>query len=61
MADKAEQYRKLNADSEKEQSRETADGKKEYLDTETGEWVGKNELKKRQTARKNAAKAAEKT
>jgi lysyl-tRNA synthetase class 2 len=30
------------------------------LDDETNEWVSKNELKKRQTARKNAAKAAEK-
>jgi len=36
------------------------DGKKEYLDEETKEWVGKNELKKRQTARKKAADAAEK-
>jgi lysyl-tRNA synthetase, class II len=30
------------------------------LDDETNEWVSKNELKKRQTARKNAQKAAEK-
>jgi len=36
------------------------DGKKEYMDDETNEWVSKNELKKRQTARKKAADAAEK-
>ena len=36
------------------------DGKKEYLDEETKEWVGKNELKKRQTLRKKAKDAAEK-
>lgn len=36
------------------------DGKKEYLDEVTNEWVGKNELKKRQTKRKKDAEAAEK-
>lgn len=60
MEDKAEAFRKMNAEQEKEQMRETADGKKEYLDAETNEWVSKTELKKRQTLRKNAAKAAEK-
>ena len=30
------------------------------MDEETGEWVSKNELKKRQTARKKEAEAAEK-
>ena len=34
------------------------DGKKEYMDDETNEWVSKNELKKRQTTRKKAADAA---
>jgi len=60
MADKAEEFKKMNAEQNKEQMRETVDGKKEYLDVETNEWVGKNELKKRQTARKKAAAAAEK-
>ena len=36
------------------------DGKKEYLDEETNEWVSKNEHKKRQTKRKKEAEAAEK-
>jgi lysyl-tRNA synthetase class 2 len=60
MADKAEEFKKMNAQEKEVQQRETADGKKEFLDEETGEWVSKNELKKRQTQRKNAAKAAEK-
>lgn len=30
------------------------------MDEETGDWVSKNELKKRQTARKKEAEAAEK-
>jgi hypothetical protein len=59
MADKAEQFKKQNAEKTATQER-TVDGKKEFLDNETGDWVSKNELKKRQTARKNAAKAAEK-
>ena len=59
-ANKAEQFKKMNAQEKEVQSRETADGKKEFLDDETGEWVSKNELKKRQTKRKNDAKAAEK-
>ena len=36
------------------------DGKKEYLDEETNEWVSKTELKKRQTLRKKAKEQAEK-
>jgi hypothetical protein len=36
------------------------DGKKEYLDEETNEWVSKNEHKKRMTKRKKEAEAAEK-
>jgi lysyl-tRNA synthetase class 2 len=60
MADKAEQFKALNANQEEAESRDTADGKKEYLDKETKEWVSKTELKKRQAARKTAAKAAEK-
>ena len=36
------------------------DGKKEYLDAETNEWVSKGELKKRQTQKKKAKEAAEK-
>lgn len=59
MADKAEEFKKQNANQAKVQEREV-DGKKEYLDEETGEWVGKNELKKREKARQAAKKAAEK-
>jgi len=59
MTDKAEEFKKLNAESKKIEER-VVDGKKEYLDGETGEWVSKSELKKRNTQRKNAAKAAEK-
>ena len=59
MADKAEEFKKANATKSAVQER-TVDGKREYLDEETGDWVSKGELKKRQTARKNAAKAAEK-
>lgn len=36
------------------------DGKKEYLDEVTNEWVSKNELKKRNTLRKKEKDAAEK-
>lgn len=36
------------------------DGKKEYLDEETNEWVSKTELKKRQTLRKKAKEQADK-
>jgi lysyl-tRNA synthetase class 2 len=46
---KAEEFKKQNAGEKATQERETADGKKEYLDEVTNEWVGKNELKKRQT------------
>jgi len=60
MSNKAEEFKKQNAGEAAAQSRDTADGKKEYLDTETNEWVSKNELKKRQTLRQKAAKAAEK-
>ena len=59
MADKAEEFKKQNANQAKVQEREV-DGKKEYLDEETGEWVGKNELKKREKARKAAKTAADK-
>ena len=58
--DKAEKFKKKNADEKEVQSRDTADGKKEYLDEETNEWVSKNELKKRNTQRKKAKEAAEK-
>ena len=56
MADKAEQFRQANAQKKEAQSRETADGGKEYLDEATGEWVSKNELKKRETLRNKALK-----
>lgn len=59
MADKAEQFKKQNAQESQVQQREV-DGKKEFLDDETNEWVSKNELKKRQTQRKKAKDAAEK-
>jgi hypothetical protein len=36
------------------------DGKKEYLDEETNEWVSKSELKKRQTQRKKVKEQADK-
>ena len=48
----AEEFKKANAEENKVQERDTADGKKEYLDEKTGEWVGKNELKNRQKLRK---------
>jgi hypothetical protein len=60
MADKAEQFKKQNADEKQTQERTTADGKKEYLDDEANEWVGKNELKKRQKDRKKIKDAADK-
>jgi len=61
MADKAkaEEFKQRNATENKTQEREV-DGKKEYLEIETGDWVSKSELKKRQTARKKTAKEAEK-
>ena len=59
MADKAAEFKKQNQ-TEKEPEMREVDGKKEYLDEETKEWVGKNELKKRQTLRKKAKDAAEK-
>ena len=60
MTDKAEEFKKANATEEQVQSRETADGKKEFLDAVTDEWVSKSELKKRQTQRKKEAAAAKK-
>ena len=59
MADKGEKYREQNKNEKQVQMREV-DGKKEFLDEETGEWVSKNEHKKRLTARKKEAEAAEK-
>ena len=60
MADKAEEFKKANAQESQVQSRDTADGKKEFLDEVTNEWVSKSELKKRQTSRKKAEQAAKK-
>lgn len=59
MADKAAQFKAQNAQEAPVQQREV-DGKKEFLDEETNEWVSKSELKKRQTQRKKAKEAAEK-
>ena len=59
MADKSAKFKNQNKDEKQPEMREK-DGKKEYMDDETNEWVSKNELKKRQTARKKAADAAEK-
>ena len=59
MTDKAAEFKKQNAQESHAQMREV-DGKKEYLDEETGEWVSKNELKKRTTLRKKATAAAQK-
>ena len=59
MADKAEEFKRQNAQEAAVQSREV-DGKKEFLDAETNEWVSKSELKKRQNQRKKAKEAAEK-
>ena len=42
---------KANQNPNPPQMREV-NGKKEYLDEDTGEWVSKNELKKRETAKK---------
>ena len=60
MADKAEEFKKQNAQETQVQSRDTADGKKEFLDEVTNEWVSKSELKKRQTQRKKEQQAAKK-
>tara|TARA_B110000285_G_C15100396_1_gene604665 strand:+ start:110 stop:484 length:375 start_codon:yes stop_codon:yes gene_type:complete len=60
MADKAEEFKKQNAGESQVQSRDTADGKKEFLDEVTNEWVSKSELKKRQTQRKKEVAAAKK-
>jgi len=60
MADKAEEFKKHNAEESAVQSRDTADGKKEFLDATTGDWVSKSELKKRQTQRKKVEAAAKK-
>ena len=46
MTDKAAEFKKANAE-EKEPVMREVDGKKEYLDEETKEWVSKNELKTR--------------
>ena len=59
MTDKAAEFKKQNA-NEKEPEMREVDGKKEYLDEETKEWVSKNELKKRVTLRKKTKDAAEK-
>lgn len=59
MADKAEQYKQQNQDEDKWEEREQ-DGKKQFLDPVTKEWVTKNEQKKRKTKRKKEAEAAAK-
>lgn len=46
MTDKAAEFKKANAEEKEPEMREV-DGKKEYLDEETGEWVSKSELKTR--------------
>ena len=46
MTDKAAEFKKANAEEKEPELREV-DGKKEYLDEETKEWVSKNELKTR--------------
>ena len=56
---KAEEFKKMNQNEDKPQEREV-DGKKEYLDAPTGEWVSKGEIKKRKTNRDKEAKKAEK-
>lgn len=60
---KAEEFKKANA-AEAAAEERTVDGKTEYLDTPTGEWVSKGELKKRAKGRQKeeaaAAKAAAK-
>ena len=58
--DKAEEFKKANAAEAKAQERVNAEGKKEYFDEETKEWVSKSELKNRQKLRKKAKDAAEK-
>jgi lysyl-tRNA synthetase class 2 len=56
----AEEFKKQNAQEGQAQSREGADGKKEFLDEVSGEWVSKSELKNRQKKYKAAAAAAKK-
>ena len=46
MTDKPAEFKKANAEEKEPEMREV-DGKKEYLDEETKEWVSKNELKTR--------------
>jgi len=58
--DKAEQFKKQNAEKSKIEERTKEDGTKEYLDEPTGEWVSKNELKTREKLRQKAIKEAEK-
>ena len=59
MTTKAEEFKAQNA-MEKDAPMREVDGKKEYLDEETNEWVSKNELKTRKTQRKKAKEAQEK-
>lgn len=59
MTDKSEEFKNKNQ-TEKEPEMREVDGKKEYLDEETNEWVSKNEHKKRHTLRKKTKEAAEK-
>ena len=58
--DKAKKHREQNKGDDKQPQMREVDGKKEYLDEETGDWVSKNEHKKRQTQRKKAKEAQEK-
>jgi hypothetical protein len=51
MTDKAEAFKKQNAGEKKAEERTTADGKREFLDVVTNEWVSKNDLKARQKQR----------
>jgi|APSaa5957512535_1039671.scaffolds.fasta_scaffold94424_1 lysyl-tRNA synthetase, class II len=60
MTNKAEEFKIKNANEGEVQSRDTADGKKEFLDEQSGEWVSKTELKKRATARKKTEAANKK-
>jgi len=59
MADKAEQYKKQNQDEQDWESRDK-DGKKEFLDPKTNEWVSQNEKKKRKKKYQKEAEMAEK-
>ena len=60
MTDKAAEFKKKNAEEVAVKTRQTEDGKTEYLYEPDNEWVSKNEHKKRLNKAKKDQAAAEK-